>query len=156
VINVAPPDVDACCRIVKKYVADGDCKLVGTDEELKDALKCLVGANAAFFRNTVEQAKLSAMEAMTDDDGELIITAENIKIAAKGMVPHCKLINPEHGTKSLLDIEEETIDPINMCMDLITQKFAEGFVGQITNPKTLEKIIVKKMQRDSAKRASNN
>jgi transitional endoplasmic reticulum ATPase len=156
VINVAPPDVDACTRIVKKYVADGDCKLVGTDEELRDALKCLVGANAAFFRNTVEQAKLSAMESMTDDDGELIITAENIKIAAKGMVPHCKLINPEHGTKSLLDIEEETVDPINMFVDVLTHKFAEGFVSQITNPKTLEKIIVKKMQRDQNKRAANN
>lgn len=146
VINVLPPDVEACVRIVKKYVAEGGCELRGTDEQLQEALKPLVGANAAFFRNTVEQAKLSALEHMTDDNATLVITSSDLGVAAKAMVPHCKLLNPEHGQKSLLDLEDvNTIDPMQLAGELIIQKFAEGFVNQISNPKVLQGVITKQM-----------
>lgn len=147
VINVTPPDVDACLRIVQKYVHDGDCKMDGSDEEFKKAIDCLVGANAAFFRNVVEGAKLSAIENMPDDDADLIITPNDLRIVAESMIPHAKLINPEHGKKGLLDLEEEEINPLEMGFGILAQKFAEAFVDQITNPKILKGIVVKQRKR---------
>ena len=147
VINVLPPDVEACLKIVRKYVAEGDCKLSGSAEELKKAIEPLVGANAAFFRNTVEQCKLSAIEKMDTDDADVVISPDDLRIVAEGMVPHAKLINPEHGKKSLLDLQEEMTDPLQMGFEILSQKFAEAFVDQITNPKVLKGIIVKKMKK---------
>lgn len=147
VINVTPPDEEACLRIVKKYVAEGDCKLAGTDEELKKAIACLVGANAAFFRNVVEGAKLAAIDDMASDDDEVVITSENLRVVAEIMVPHCKLINPEHGKKSLLDLEEgEQHDPMQLAMSILVQKLSEGFLEQLANPKILQKVLVKQMR----------
>lgn len=146
VINVLPPDKHACLRIVKKYIAEGGCLMEGTDEDFMEAIKCLVGANAAFFRNTVEQAKLSAIESMENDDSVVTIRPNDLKAVAEGMVPHAKLINPEHGQKSLLEMEDTTTaDPSSFAMDILMQKMAESFVGQISNPKTLSKIIMKSM-----------
>lgn len=146
VINVTPPDKEACLRIVKKYVADGDCKLTGSDDDLGEAIKCLVGANAAFFRCTVEQAKLAAIENMPDDAAEVVIGPDELRVVAEGMLPHCKLINPEHGQKSLLDLEgDEAQDPLVLAGEILTQKFCEVLMSNIANPKTLEKIIFKKM-----------
>lgn len=147
VINVTPPDEDACLRIVKKYVAEGGCKLSGTDDELKAAIQPLVGANAAFFRNTVEQAKLAAIENMASDDAEVVITAAELEVVAKGMVPHCKLINPEHGSKKLVDLTEEQQDPMTVAMAIVGQKFAEIILDNVTNPKMLSKIIMKPMKK---------
>ena len=146
VINVTPPDKDACLRIVKKYVGEGGCKLRGTDEELGKAIECLVGANAAFFRCTVEQAKLAAIENMPNDDAEVVIGPEELQVVAEGMLPHCKLINPEHGQKSLLDLSgDEAQDPLVLAGEILTQKFAEVLMSNIANPKVLEKIVFKKM-----------
>jgi ATP-dependent 26S proteasome regulatory subunit len=146
VINVMPPDKEACLRIMKMYIADGGCKVEGSDEEFMEAIKCLVGANAAFFRNTIEQAKLSAIEAMTDDDSDIVIRPADVQAVAEGMVAHARLINPEHGLKSLVDMEEESADPMQFAMDILTQKAAEAFVAKIANPKTLEKIMIKSMK----------
>jgi hypothetical protein len=147
VIEVLPPDADACLRIVRKYITDGDCQMRGSDNDFKEAIKCLVGANAAFFRTTVEQAKLSAIENMPDDDAEVVITPSDIAVVAEGMVPHCLLINPEHGKKNLLDLEgAESHDPIQMAMSIIFQKASEAVLDHITNPKVLEKVIVKRMR----------
>lgn len=148
VIRVNPPDLEACVRIVKKYVAEGGCKLIGTDDELQVAVKPLLGANAAFLRNAVEAAKLSALEHMADDDSTMTITAEDLAIVSKALLDHCRLINPEHGkAAAVLDMEGEMIDPMHFAMDIAMQKMAEAFVGQITNPKVLGGIIAKSMKR---------
>jgi transitional endoplasmic reticulum ATPase len=146
VINVTPPDEEACLRIVKKYVKDGDCQMEGSDADFTSAIKCLVGANAAFFRTTVEQAKLKAIENMESDDSPVVIRPGDLKVVAEAMVPHCKLINPEHGVKRLIDLDAEQHDPMEIAGQIIMQKMAETFIGQITNPKILEKIIVKQMK----------
>lgn len=147
VINVLPPDKGACLNIVKKYVAEGDCKMEGDDAEFMEAIKPLVGANAAFFRNTVEQAKLSAIESMENDDSDVTIRPADLKAVAEGMVPHAKLINPDHGAKSLLDLEETQIDPMQFAFDVLVQKGVEAFFNQLANPRTLQKILIKGMKR---------
>jgi transitional endoplasmic reticulum ATPase len=146
VINVTPPDDEACLRIVKKYVSDGGCKLEGGDEELMAAIKPLVGANAAFFRNTVEQAKLAAIENMPEDDAPVVIRPDDLKTVAEAMVPHCKLINPEHGVKPLLDLNAEEKDPITFATEIFFHKAAEAILEMVTDPKVLQKVIVKKMR----------
>ena len=156
VINVLPPDEKACYRIVQKYIGEGDCKMDGSEEEFIRSFKCLVGANAAFFRNVVEQAKLSAIGKMQSDDDVVTIRPSDLEAVAKGMIPHCKLINPNHGEKSLLDLEEQTIDPLQMAMDIFMQKGAEAILNQITNPRMLEKIIVKQMKKGGGGRGSLN
>lgn len=157
IIEVTPPDHDACLAIVRKYVAEGDCKLEGTDDELKKAIEPLVGANAAFFRNAVEQAKLSAIENMPDDDADVIIRPQDLRIISEGMVAHARLLNPDHGKKPLLDLENTDVrDPLTLASEILVQKFAEGFVSQITNPKVLEKVIFKKMKRSGGGPFSNN
>jgi transitional endoplasmic reticulum ATPase len=149
VINVVPPDAEACVRIVKKYVARGGCILEGADEEIGSSIQSLVGATASFFSTMVDQAKLSAIETMNDDDAQIIIRPEDLRVASEGMVPHAKLINPEHGKKNLLDLEgeETTHDPLNFAMNIITQKIAESFLDNMTSPKTLQKVITKEMKR---------
>ena len=147
VINVTPPDEDACVRIIKKYVSEGGCDLNGTDAQLKEAIKPLLGANAAFLRNAVEQAKLSAIENMENDYSQVTISYKDIRIVAEGMVPHAKLINPEHGAKALLDLESDNVEPMQMAMDIITQQFAESIINMVADPKVLGKIVIKKMRR---------
>jgi ATP-dependent 26S proteasome regulatory subunit len=148
VINITPPDEEACLRIVKKYVADGGCKMEGGDEQFKEAIKCLVGANAAFFRCTVEQAKLAAIENMDSENSDVIIRPADLKTVAEGMVPHCKMINPEHGQKNLLEMDDvEVHDPIKFAMEALMHKAAETVLELVADPKTLHKIVVKKMNK---------
>lgn len=148
VINVTPPDEEACLRIVKKYVQEGGCGIKGTDEELASAIKCLVGANAAFFRCTVEQAKLAAIENMESDEADVVIGPDELRVVAEGMLPHCRLINPEHGKKTLLELEgDEAQDPMVLAGEILTQKFCEVLMSNIANPKVLEKVVFKKMRK---------
>ncbi len=143
IINVLPPDDQACLQIVKKYVGEGDCVMEGSDKDFIAAIQPLVGANAAFFRNVVDQAKLSAIGNMESDDSVVTIRPNDLAIVAKGMVPHAVLLNPEHGIKRLQDMSEEQLDPLTVGFEIIMQKAAEAFVSQLANPKTLEKIIFK-------------
>lgn len=147
VISVLPPDNDAGLRIVKKYVAKGGCELSGSDSELKDAIKCLLGANAAFYQTTVEAAKKSAME-RAEVGQTLVISANDLAIAAQGMQSHCRLINPEHGQKSLAEIGEEQVhEPIAFAMEILSQKLAENVLGQFMQPKKIAGIITKAEKR---------
>lgn len=146
VINVTPPDAEACVRIIKKYVADGGCVLEGTDAELQECVAPLLGANAAFLRNAVEQCKLAAMEHMETDDSPLVIRPSDLRTVAEGMLPHCRLINPDHGKKSLLDMEEVHHEPMQFAMDILVHKFAEGMINMVADPKVLSKIVMKQMK----------
>jgi hypothetical protein len=85
------------------------------------------------------------MEHMANDDSDLIITPSDLLTVATGMLPHCKIINPEHGKKSLLDLGAEEHDPLTFAWDIMIQKFGEGIFKMLANPKQLEKIILKKM-----------
>lgn len=149
VINVLPPDADACGRIVKKYGAEGGCSVVGSDEDIRQSIKSMVGANAAFIKAVVDQAKLSAIENDENPEGPLVITPKDLQVASDNMLPHVKLINPEHGKKSLLDLEDEgqAMDPMQMAMDIFVQKMSEGFLHQLTNPKILSKVLIKQAKK---------
>jgi transitional endoplasmic reticulum ATPase len=149
VINVVPPDLDACIRIVRKYISQGGCQAEGTDEQIGEAIKPLVGATASFFSTAVDQAKLSAIESMESDDADIIIRPDDLRIASEGMVPHAKLINPEHGKKGLLDLDgdETLVDPMKFVMDVFGQKMAESLLSNIVKPQMLQKVILKGMKR---------
>jgi transitional endoplasmic reticulum ATPase len=143
VIEVTPPDPEACVRIIKKYVAEGDCVLEGTDEDIQKAIAPLIGANAAFFRSAIEMCKVAAVEHMTEDDGPLVITIQHLTNVARSLEAHCKLINPEHGTKPLSELEGVECDPVQMAMEILMNKFANGFIDNITNPKVLKSMVKK-------------
>ncbi len=144
VIEVTPPDADAALRIVRNYVSSGGGILDGDEVELKKAIRPLIGANAAFFRTTVEAAKKSAME--RSDNLILTINATDLATAAAAMVPHCKLLNPNHGEKSLLEIGEAEVDPVSFAADILLTKVCETFVGQLVSPKSISKIFKKSMR----------
>ena len=146
ILEISPPDVDACLRLIKKYGQDksGELLMDGADDEFKNAITPMVGANASFIREAVERAKLSAIS--SSGEGRLTIRPNDISIVAKAMVAHIRMINPEHGKKSLLDLQDvEQVDPTTMAIDILVQKMSESFIDQIANPKTLTKIIKKKL-----------
>lgn len=149
VIEIGPPDQNACVRLVKKYAADGNCSLACTEDEAGAAIRCLVGANASFFRVVVEQAKLAAIS--TSEAGKpLTIGVAELESAANAMLPHAILINPEHGRKSLEQLMGEgsqMLDPMTVATDILMQKMSEAFFDQIANPKKLAGIITKSMKR---------
>lgn len=145
VIEVLPPDADAIVRMVRLYGrnSQGDSIIVGDDAELKSAVKCLVGVNAAFIREVVERAKLAGIH----KEGKLVISPEDLAMAAQTMLPHVKLLHPNHQAGDF-DIEgEQVIDPAQMAFEILTQKFAESILNQFIDPKTISKIIVKQLKK---------
>jgi transitional endoplasmic reticulum ATPase len=155
IIEVLPPDADACVRIMRKYGLDraGNLMLEGSDEELRNAISPMVGANASFIREIVERAKLSAI---SNSANELVVKASDIAVIAKAMLPHIRLINPEHGIKKLIDLDMESVDPINMATEILTNHFASAFVDQLVDPKKLIKVMAKKMKGTSGSGFSSN
>lgn len=96
VVTLNPPDRDAAIRLVRKYGVDeqGNSIIDGnvTDAQIGESVECLVemNANAAFLRETVERAKLSALPSYVND-GVLQLSASNIEAAALSMIPHLEL-----------------------------------------------------------------
>lgn len=90
VISIQPPDPAATVQLMKLYGRD---IIEGTAEELEKAVLPLAGANAAFIRETVERAKLSAIA--HSDGGRLSLNPNDINVAALTMREHLKLLEPE-------------------------------------------------------------
>jgi transitional endoplasmic reticulum ATPase len=96
VVTLHPPDRDAAVRLIRKYGVDQTKKSIinaaVTDQAIGDAVNCLVEAraNAAFLRETVERAKLSAIPGYVAT-GNLELSAADIEAAALSMIPHLEL-----------------------------------------------------------------
>ncbi len=86
VIPVRHPDINAIISLVRLY---GRGLVQADDLQLESALCPLVGFNAAVVRETVERAKLASVEHCTDT---LIITSQDLAVAAKSMIHHLNLL----------------------------------------------------------------
>lgn len=137
VIQVTPPDSEATVKLIRQYARDheGNSIITGTDEELAKATEQLVGANAAFVREVVERSKLAAIAG----DGELKIRPDDIEAAVISILPHIKLLHPEHGLK-----DDNFVNPFVQAGDVVVQLFAKRFLDMLVNPSTLEKLLVRK------------
>ena len=105
VVSLQPPDTDAAIRLVRKYGRTQDKTSILaasiTDEEIGVSMQPLVEmhANAAFIREAVERAKLSALPEF-DRTGTLALTSEDLSTAAKSMIPHLELHRAQMGDGS--------------------------------------------------------
>lgn len=97
-IRVGMPDADAAVRLVRRYgEIREDGQVVGsmihaTNEELEAALRPILGNNAAAIRESVERAKMFAME--RDLEGVLPrIEAQDIALACSTMAHHMSCLN---------------------------------------------------------------
>lgn len=109
VINVQPPDTKATVRLVRQYGRNSIDKAV-TDTDLEKAVEPMVGANAAFIRETVERARLAAVShASPGPEYNISITAADIAVAAQGMVAHFALLKPKGDTRSTMEVVGELL-----------------------------------------------
>ena len=149
VIQIMPPDDAAMVELIRYYGGD---LIEGTDEEFTKSLKGLRSTNAAFVREAVEKAKLSAISSE-----DLKITPHDIEVAVASMKTHLALVCPDAGTDAFrIEEGDEVIDPARMAVELLTDQFAGALLHKIANPKTLEKIIIKTMKPRRGGNPSNN
>jgi transitional endoplasmic reticulum ATPase len=95
VIPVRAPDSNAAARLVLLY---GRGLVDSTERELEDALKPLMGCNAAVFREVVEKSKLAAVRRLKGNCKNLTVEACDIGIAAVSMQQHMDLLKPRVDT----------------------------------------------------------
>lgn len=93
VVPVRAPDTDAANRLVRLY---GRGKVQAEDHDLAVALKPLVDrkSTAAMFREVVERAKLGAISHLSSPNDDIVITAEELRVATNTLVEHQKLLEP--------------------------------------------------------------
>lgn len=96
VVTLSPPDRGAAIRLIRKYGVDKHKQSLLsdnlTDEQIGDAVEPLteLQANAAFYREVVERAKLSAVPTYAVS-GAVSIDADNLRAGAQSMIPHLEL-----------------------------------------------------------------
>lgn len=146
VIVVDYPDAPAMAKIARAYGKDRDGNPIidGTDEEIMEAMRPILGANAAFIRECVDRSRLRAI----GSSDELRIQPQHLHLTAQAMLPQIKLVNPSHGEAVFGSPESgPEVDPMSVAFQIMTQKLAEEFVSAVANPKMLSKIIVKTAKR---------
>ena len=138
VIEVTPPDKKAIVRLVRQYAEQSNehLKIQESDDEIMKIFSEMEGANAAFIREAVERAKLSAL-LDADEDEYLKITGDNLKDAVASLKAHVKLVHPEAG-------EENSINADSLAMRLLAERLMSALVGSIADPKLANMIKVKK------------
>lgn len=155
VIPIKSPDDQAMLRLVRMYGKDqaGNAIIEGNDEDFIDAVRGLRGSNAAFVQEAVERAKLSAIATSED---KMVIKPSDIKTAVNSMISHIRMVCPESG--EVADEEMTELDPLRLGMDLLMDQLTHAFINKITNPATLQKIIVKAEKRVKRRKGdpSNN
>lgn len=143
IVPVGPPDEGAIIKLIRAYgTQDSECEVVATDEEILEALKDINKANAAFYREAVERAKLSAINHNGEGESVLKINKDDLLAACLTMKDHVKQLQPEVGQPE--EGDWEAVDPMRMVLDVMTDTFAGAFLHKLANPKFLEKIMVKK------------
>lgn len=138
IVQVGAPDESAVIKLVRSYgTQEKECVIEASDNEILESLLPIKGANAAFFREVVERAKLSAI---THSDGSIVtIKKDDLNSAALTLKDHVRMLQPE-----LAEQEEfQQVDPMKMMMDITTDYFVSAFVHKLANPKVLEKILFK-------------
>lgn len=140
-VEIKAPDDAAVVRLVRNYSQSGEeaAILDADDKAIVEALSRIKGANAAFIREAVERAKLSAVSHSQSDDEPIRITKEDLKAAALTMEGHVKLLQPELSEQA----NWESIDPLKLAADIIMDQVTGNFLNKLANPKTVEKLIVK-------------
>ena len=144
IVEVTPPDAAAICRLVKLYGRNdsGECLVMATEDEIAASLKSIEGVNAAFIREVVERAKLAALATCKGD--KLMISADDLKVAAETLRPHIRLLYPGLEESKFDQEDMEEIDPIQFAMDVFMEKGAEAILQKVVDPKVLHKIMIKK------------
>jgi hypothetical protein len=144
IIEIMPPDAQACVRIVRKYATEGGCVMTGSDADVVEAIKVLVGANAAFFRVVVEMAKLSAISQAVPTQ-PVVISPADLKVAADSMLMHARLLNPRHGEVPLHELPPDVVhDPLNFALSVLMRLFVEEFFDMLETPQKLTAILTNK------------
>lgn len=100
VITVLPPDAKAAEKLIRVYGRD----LIGANEDLTQAAKELAGQIPAMIRETVERSKLFAIRNHKEGE-DLVVTGENVRLAAVQMKGHMKLIENK-GPRKLTNGEQ--------------------------------------------------
>jgi hypothetical protein len=119
-----------------------------SQEDIIKAMRPVQGANAAFIREVVERAKLSALAHA--EDKSMCIKADDLYNAALTMKPHVDLLYPERANENdpLGEVMEgEMVDPVTVAMDILVQKFSEKIIDQFVNPKTIQTMIKKGLKK---------
>lgn len=88
VISVTNPDADTVFRLVQFYAGDA---LVGSREEYEDAIQPMVDQSPSFVAAVVKKAKMRAITR----DGKFEITVDDIRIGAKMMANHVRLMSAQ-------------------------------------------------------------
>jgi hypothetical protein len=156
VIPIQAPDSNAMLRLVRHYGRgkDGSEIVTGSDAEIIAAVKGLTGSNAAFVQEAVERAKLSAI---SNDEENMVIRPEDIKVAVASMQTHIKMVCPDANNVEFDPENDLAIDPMRMAGEMLVDQFAFAILNKLANPKTLEKIIIKGTKKKrSAPGFSNN
>lgn len=102
VVSLTPPDTEAAVRLVRKYGRTKDKTSILhkdlSDDEIGESMQPLVemSANAAFIREAVERAKLAALPTFSVTH-KLELSAEDLLIAARSMIPHLELHRTQMG-----------------------------------------------------------
>lgn len=138
VIEVTPPDKKAIVRLVRQYAEKSNehLKIEESDEEVMKIFEDMEGANAAFIREAVERAKLSAL--LNADEGQpLKITGNDLRGAVASLKAHVKLVHPEAG-------EENSINADSLALRLLAERLMSALVGSIADPKLAGMIKIKK------------
>jgi transitional endoplasmic reticulum ATPase len=150
VVQITEPDPQAVARLVNLYGRDhnGSPMIHASQEDIIKAMRPVQGANAAFIREVVERAKLSALAHA--EDKSMCIKADDLYNAALTMKPHVDLLYPERANENdpLGEVMEgEMVDPVTVAMDILVQKFSEKIIDQFVNPKTIQTMIKKGLKK---------
>ena len=138
-VEVGPPDEAAIVTLVRSYGnMEQDCVVKASDAEIIEACEPLKGANAAFFREIVERAKLSAIS--HSDGKQLIINKDDLNSAALTLREHAKSVQPEFGQEDYVQV-----DPFKMMMDVGMDLFCHEFIKRLTSPKVVQKAFQEAM-----------
>jgi transitional endoplasmic reticulum ATPase len=85
VISITPPNEETVWKLVERYSRGA---LQGDKAEFKEAIRPMVGQNAAFIAEVISKAKLSAVARSE----EIVLTPEDVKIAVDVMYNHVRLM----------------------------------------------------------------
>jgi len=88
VITVLPPDAEAVDRLIRLYGRG----LVQPGTDLTEAAKVLNGQIPAVIREVVERSKLAAVGRARDTGEPMLLTGQDLLVAAEGMVRHLGLL----------------------------------------------------------------
>lgn len=113
-LEIGPPDAKAVERLINLYARG----LLEDSTDLTRVGEALQGQIPAVIREAVERAKLSSVAR----GGKLVITEQDLLLAAETLVDHITLLNEEHEEPSKIEILGERLG-VGMVQGLQNQGF---------------------------------